>query len=83
MSQVFHIVLSDVDIIDQDRAEFGVIETHHKVDEGRFAGARLTNDRNNFIGVNSEVEALEDPLAFALRVAEPNVFEGDLAVEGR
>ena len=79
MTQISNIVLFHINAIDQHAACLWVIESHYKADKGGFSGTRLTNDSNNFIGLDYQVKALKDPLVASLWVAEPHILELNLA----
>lgn len=81
LTQLIDVVLSDVDIVNEDFAKLGVVEPHHKSDEGGLALARLAHNGNVVFGIDRQVQTLEDPLVQSRRVAEPDVPEFDLSFE--
>ncbi len=81
-AEVNNIVFPYIDAIDENRAEFNIVESHHKVDEGRLALARFTHNGDVVLSFDLQVQALEDPLLEAGGVAEPDILEFNRALEG-
>ena len=69
------VVTLDILAINQNLTKLWVIESHEQANQGGFALAGLANNSDVVIGVDLEVEALEDPLLLPSGVSEPDIPE--------
>ena len=73
--------MADVNPIDGHHAHDRIIESHHKIEERRFAGATRADHRDGFASLDLAVQVLQ--CKTAIFVAKRDSFESDLSRESR
>lgn len=80
-SVLLQVVLLDVDSINQDLTKLGLVESEQQKHNCGLALAGLSHESDVVHRVNRQVEAAQNPLLGPSWVAEPNIFEFNLAQE--
>ena len=70
--QRFKFQIANVNAVNRQRTGSNVVETRKKVDQCRFAAARVAHQRNRLSDLNRQIDVFQD--RFALHIFETDVF---------